>query len=772
MPYRTPGGKASTPRFSCLADLLAYYARVARNRQAILAPGHAPLTYGALWEWTNEVMRALRGIGVGTTDRVAVVLPEGPEALMARVAVAAGAACVPLYPGFTADEWRRYLADLRIAALVTCGDMASASRRAAAALRIPTLEVSLAPGQGLRALRRACSATGRAVPEGFASSSEDALILMTSGTTARPKRVPLTHANVCLSASNVAQSLELTPQDRLLSVLPLFHGHGLISGVLAALTAGSSVVATSGFDAQAFFRWLAEFGPTWFTAVPAIHRAVLVEAGRAKIRAANGSLRLVRSASASLPPDVLIGLEALFGVPVVECYGMTEAATQIAANPLGRRKLGSVGMPTGCEIAIMDGGARPLPAGERGEIALRGPTLTRGYDQDAAATASAFRDGWFRTGDLGYLDREGFLFIVGRTKQADIINRGGQKVAPAEVEAALLRHPDVTEAVVFPVAHRRLGEDVAAAVVLRRDAKVTPPSLRQFLAKTLARYKVPGRIGVVPGIAKRRDGKIDRDALVRAHAEERAGGRRRGKRHAPRSPLEEQLAQIWADLLELEDLSVDQDVFALGADSLSVTQLLSRLRTRFLVDIAFEDIFTAPTIAAQAARLEALQGRAAVASVDIDAAPTDAHGVSLSFQQQRILILSSLDPLGYNYHIVEVARLTGQLDAEALERSIATICQRHEALRTTYLASSGEPVQTVGTVCPHLERFDLAPCPTSARTPAVRLHVRQLLGEPFAMQKGPLVRAQLMRFDDRDHALVMKLHHLVTDGWSRRLLWE
>ena len=245
---------------------------------------------------------------------------------------------------------------------------------------------------------------------------DDAFILLTSGTTSRPKMVPLTHASVCLSAYNVGAALALGPRDRLLNVLPLFHAHGLISGVLAALAAGSSVVCTPGFDAAAFFGWLTEFRPTWYTAVPAIHRAVLSAAGRHKRGTQRSSLRLIRSASSSLPPDVLGGLEALFGVPVIETYGMTEAATQIAANPLGRRKPGSVGQSAGAEIAIMDDEGRRLPAGERGEIALRGPTITRGYDNDAAATESAFRDGWFRTGDLGYLDEDGYLFIVGRIK--------------------------------------------------------------------------------------------------------------------------------------------------------------------------------------------------------------------------------------------------------------------------------------------------------------------------------------------------------------------
>ena len=408
---------------------------------------------------------------------------------------------------------------IAVAALLTRADMNSASRHVAHTLGIPVIDLSTRPNEGAGAFSIVGQATRRIVDDEFASSADDAFILLTSGSTSRPKMVPLTHASVCLSAYNVGTTLALEPRDRLLSVLPLFHGHGLISGVLAALAAGSSVVCTPGFDAAAFFGWLTEFRPTWYTAVPAIHRAVLSAADRHKQAAQRSSLRLIRSASSSLPPKVLGGLEALFGVPVIDTYGMTEAATQIAANPLRRRKPGSVGQSAGPEIAILDGEGRRLPSGERGEIALRGPTITRGYDNDAAATESAFRDGWFRTGDLGYLDAEGYLFIVGRIKE--IINRGGQKVAPAEVEEALLSHPDVVEAAVFSVPHRRLGADVAAAVVLRPDAKVSAQRLRDFARERLAGFKVPGLIRIVPEIPKGAGGKIKRSELAAAFSKTR-----------------------------------------------------------------------------------------------------------------------------------------------------------------------------------------------------------------------------------------------------------
>jgi amino acid adenylation domain-containing protein len=758
--------------FSCLGDLLACYSRRAPGRSAILAPASAAVTYGMLWVRANEMVRRLRSLGIGRSDRVAVVLPNGPDAAVAMVAVAAGAVCVPLNPCFTADEWQRYFADLRIAALLTRADLESASRGVAHALGIPVFDLSPRPEDGPGAFELAGPPRRRPVDGGLAAGADDAFILLTSGTAARPKLVPLTHTSVCLSAHNAGAVLALGPRDRLLNVLPLFHAHGLISGLLTALATGSSVVCTPGFEAEAFFGWLSEFRPTWYTAVPPIHRALLSTTARRDHSAERCSLRVIRSASLSLPTHVLDGLEALFGVPVIETYGMTEAASQIAANPLARRKAGSVGKAAGAEIAIMDGEGRRLPSGERGEIALRGPTLTRGYDSDVTATEAAFRDGWFHTGDLGYIDRDGYLFIVGRIK--DVINRGGQKVAPREVEEALLMHPDVLEAVAFSIPHRRLGEDVAAAVVLRPDAAISPNRLRDFTRQRLARFKVPGLIRIVPEIPKTSGGKIKRAGLAAALdlVQPAARAKRAGTIIPPRSELEWQLANFWSDLLEVDAIGVDQDVFALGADSLTVTQMLSRLRARFGIEISFKDIFEAPTVAALAVRVQSAQADPAAGPLSLHGIPADAESVPLSFQQQRIHLLSRLDPTGCGYHVVEVARLSGPLDGDALEASIATICGRHEVLRSTFRERLGEPVLVVGKSAPRLERLDLRPCSPRKRAALIQQHAQQSLRQSFDLEKQPALRAELLRLDQEDHALVINFHHLVTDGWSQRLFWE
>ena len=444
--------------------------------------------------------------------------------------------------------------------------------------------------EGPRAFNLVGSAIRRAISGGdLAASANDAFILLTSGTTSRPKMVPITQASVCLSAYNAGAALALGPRDRLLNVLPLFHAHGLISGLLTALAAGSSVICAPGFEAASFFSWLRELRPTWYTAVPTIHRALLSAADHNKKRAQRSSLRLIRSASASLSRDVLDELESLFGVPVIETYGMTEAASQIAANPLERRKPGSVGKSAGAEIAIMDQQGRTLPVGERGEIVLRGPTITRGYDNDIAATESAFRDGWFRTGDLGYLDPEGYLFIVGRIK--DVINRGGQKVSPVEVEEVLLSHPDVLEAGAFAIPHKKLGENVAAVVVLRPNSEVSTPKLRDFARKRLAAIQGPRSNSDRAGDPQRSQREDQERRTVRCAFERRQRRREMTRRHHPARNWNRSCQACGRNCWSFARINVDQDVFALGADSLTMTQMLSRLRVRFGVDFSFRGYF-------------------------------------------------------------------------------------------------------------------------------------------------------------------------------------
>jgi oxalate---CoA ligase len=503
----------NAPRHLCIPSLLADYAERTPDALAILAPERAPLTYGRLQQHMDDVLQMLHVLGLGRHDRIALVLPNGPEMAVAFLAVAAGATCVPLNPACGMSEFDLYFTGLHAQAVIVQAGMDSPARAMAHAhsLRIIELSPVLEAEAGIFTLTGEQPAD--VVHREYAQSADVALVLSTSGTTARPRFVPLTHTAVCTAAHDMGVALALVESDRLLNVMPLFHGHGLIATLLASLTAGASVVCPPGFDSSRFFAWMTEFHPTWYSAVPTIHQAILGRAALHRETIASYPLRLIRSSSAALPPQVLTELERVFHAPVIEAYGMTEVPS-IACNPLPPRprKTGSVGVATGPEVAIMDDRGNLLPAGESGEVVVRGVSVMQGYDNDPLATRNAFTHGWLRTGDQGFLDTEGYLFITGRFKE--IINRGGEKIAPQEVDDVLMDHPAVAQAVTFAVPDARLREEIAAAVVLRQHAAATERDLRQFVATRLADFKVPRRVLIVEELPQGPIGKLQRLGLV------------------------------------------------------------------------------------------------------------------------------------------------------------------------------------------------------------------------------------------------------------------
>ena len=483
---------------------------------ALLSPGGmAPTTYSQLRATIERMGGQLRALGVRREDRVAIVLPNGEAMATAFLAVASCATAAPLNPRYREDELRFYLRDLCAKALVTLPGEAEAAQAAAP----ETLRVSLEGTAPKLDFSGAGTRTGAArAPEGtavdWAQPDEVALVLHTSGTTSRPKIVPLRQRNLTVSARNIGTGLGLTAEDRCLNVMPLFHIHGLVGALLASLGAGGSVACTPGFDAFKFFNWLDELAPTWFTAVPTMHQIVLSRAFRYQEVIARSRLRFVRSSSASLPTVVLEEVDRVFGVPMIEAYGMTEASHQMASNPLppGVRKPGSVGRGTGIDVAIMADDGRLLGARKRGEVAIRGPTVITEYENNPDATAGAFSDGWFRSGDQGYLDDEGYLFLTGRLKE--FINRGGEKVSPLEVDEVLLRHPAVAQAVAFAMPHAKLGEEVAAAVVLTEPGAATEREIHDFAAQHLTDFKVPRTVMFLAEIPKGPTGKVQRIGLA------------------------------------------------------------------------------------------------------------------------------------------------------------------------------------------------------------------------------------------------------------------
>ncbi|HEY5633366.1 MAG TPA: acyl--CoA ligase [Burkholderiaceae bacterium] len=484
---------------------------------ALTAPGIAPLTFGALRALAERTVAAYNAMGIGRNDRIAIVLDNGPEMAAAFVAVAAGATSAPLNPAYRADEFEFYLSDLDARGLIVQAGSASPAVEVARRLGVRIIELVPARDEGAGSFAlRDTSGGGGGAPDrpGFAEPDDVALVLHTSGTTSRPKIVPLTQRNVCASARNIREFLSLSAEDRGLNIMPLFHIHGLIAGVLAPLSAGGQVCCTPGFNALRFFAWMEEARPTWYTAVPTMHQTILARAANNRAVIEKNPLRFIRSSSSAMPTQVIREIEQAFGAPLVESYGMTEAAHQMAANPLPPRvrKPGTVGVAAGPEVAIMDESGKLLGANTTGEIVIRGENVTPGYENNPKANAENFTHGWFRTGDQGVIDDEGYLTITGRLKE--IINRGGEKISPREVDEVLMDHPAVQQVVTFAIPHDKLGEEVGAAVVLREGASLAERELREFAAKKLADYKVPRKVLFLDEIPKGATGKLQRIGLA------------------------------------------------------------------------------------------------------------------------------------------------------------------------------------------------------------------------------------------------------------------
>ncbi len=497
-----------------LKDLLA---RGADEAPALSAPSRAPLSFGALRILIDATLATLNGLGIGRNDRVAIVLPNGPEMATCFVACASGVASAPLNPGYRADEFEFYLSDLDAKALIV--DQGSASPAIDVARKLGVRIVDLVPqadaGAGSFVLSPRDAAATATAAGGHAQPDDVSMVLHTSGTTSRPKIVPLSQANLAASAVHIGRTLQFTADDCGLNIMPLFHIHGLIAGVLAPLAAGSRVFCTPGFNALKFFGWMDEAHPTWYTAVPTMHQTIVARGTKNTDVIARHPLRFMRSSSSSMPPQVIQELEALFHAPLIESYGMTEAAHQMASNPLppAVRKPGTVGVAAGPEIAIRDTASGALlPRGGTGEIVIRGPNVTAGYENNPKANDEGFADGWFRTGDQGVMDDDGYLSITGRLKE--IINRGGEKVSPREVDEILMDHPAVAQVVCFGMPHDKLGEEVAAVVVLRDGQAVSERELQTFVAGRAADYKVPKKILFMDEIPKGATGKLQRIGLA------------------------------------------------------------------------------------------------------------------------------------------------------------------------------------------------------------------------------------------------------------------
>jgi acyl-CoA synthetase (AMP-forming)/AMP-acid ligase II len=475
-----------------------------REDTAVILPEDGTkITYSALSSQILALVMELRRGGIGPADPVAIVLPNGLEFLATFLATTwARAVAAPLNPAYKVEEFRFYMEDASCkAVIVPPGE--HPARTAAAEMKLPLWEASCESAT----VRLQClSGPASGADTGPPRPDDIALFLHTSGTTSRPKGVPLTHANLMTSIRNIAQTYQLTPLDKSLIVMPLFHVHGLLGATLSTLHTGGTVVIPAKFSASAFWPQVAAHGVTWYSAVPTIHQVLLSRADADQ--APRSGLRFIRSCSSALAPAVFAQLQERFGAPVLEAYGMTEAAHQMASNPLPPepRKPGSVGRGTGVEIVILDEKGNIQPAGKQGEVSIRGANVMHGYLNNPKANAEAFTSGYFRTGDQGLLDVDGYLTLTGRIKE--LINRGGEKISPLEVDAALLEHPAIAEACCFAAADPKYGEEVNAAVVLKAPATVE--DIQEFCRQRLADFKVPKRIYIAQQVPRTATGKIQR----------------------------------------------------------------------------------------------------------------------------------------------------------------------------------------------------------------------------------------------------------------------
>ena len=746
------------------------------GRTALNGPGVDPLSYADLVSAIDAKIVQLHAFGLGCRDRICVVAQSGPQLASAVLTIACGAVCVPLNPKIADRDWTGYFTDFGISALVVEAGMAAGARAAADELGIPVIDLVAVRQPQAGYFDFQAAAQGQPTSRERAGPDDDALLLPTSGTTSRPKVVPLTHANIRRSADNMANAIELTRDDRLLNVLPLHHSYGLISGLITTVCTGAEIVCFGAFGVEEFFAALDEYRPTWMMGVPAIFDAIVSHAERHRL-VPSCRLRLLHSSASPLPAQSIDAIERLFDAPLIETYGMTEAASQIASNPMppGARRRLSVGRAAGPELQIIDPAGTELPQGGTGEVVVRGENLTRGY-QGVPRARDWTPSGWFRTGDLGYLDAEGYLFLVGRLKE--MINRGGEKISPQKVEQVIMEHPEVAEAAAFPYPHPRLGEEVGIAVVKVPGASVTSRGLRRFaaLSGALSMAETPRFVALVDAIPRTATGKPQRLRLADRLARPRDRAAPTARNGSPHSKTMARIAQILSDTIGIDHIGDDEDFFVLGGDSLSAVKVILHLREEFGVELDLRALFAAPTVA----ELTDAVVRSAPMEVQEDPAPqrgTDAdHTFKPTVVQERMLTCARSFPALPVYNLLMAFRITGALDTDALTHAVGALVSRHEALRTGFQRTGDgyearvHPASSIETAPVTVEDWSAIPRPHQDRL--LKEIARTAAWEPIELGKPPLFRTRLLRFGDGDYSLFFVFHHIICDAWSIDVLLE
>jgi amino acid adenylation domain-containing protein len=693
-----------------------------------------------------------------------LITPNGPEAATGFLGIAAACQCAPLNPGYREAELAFYFEDLK-PKLILHTD--ATPPPAAAQLNIRTARMCIdqaapAGSFSLPDLPSATTTTGL-LPE-------TALLLHTSGTTSRPKLVPLTWANLLDSARNIGDTLQLTAADRCLNVMPLFHIHGLVAALLSTLRVGGSVVCTPGLIAPSFFDWMDEFAPTWYTAVPTMHQSILARAPRHADSIRRSHLRFVRSSSAPLPLTVLGELEVTFGVPVIEAYGMTEAAHQMSSNPLppAARKPGSVGQAAGPDVAVLEADGAVVGAGDEGFVCIRGNNVTPGYLDNETANRESFRHGWFYTGDLGRMDNDGYLWLTGRSKE--IINRGGEKISPREVDEVLMEHPAIRQCLTFALPDSQLGEEVGVAVVVRAGNILDEAEVQRFAAARLADFKVPRRVFALDEIPVGPTGKLQRIGMAGRMGITADSWKPQPDSGAPASPaVTTAVAQIMRSVLNLSELDDDTGFFDAGGDSLLASRLLARLEAEFSKTLSIVDLFRASSANAIAARLTT----AAATTAEAAAVAARHEGPALTSGQVRLWLH---DQLGEDRLAAQSPRLfeiRGIVHSDRVREALVRIIERHEPLRTMIRSDGGTPRAELRPIEPlPWTVHDWTATPEERREASAREICVRETSRPFALDADLMVRASLHKLGADRWWLLVLMHHSATDGWSTQLLRE
>ncbi|MGA8258643.1 MAG: AMP-binding protein [Arenicellales bacterium] len=613
---------------------------------AVLAPGRRALTFDELLEQIDRVRGWLHGRGFGRGDRIALIATPGPETAVATLAIASCATCVPINPRATPEECGAILDATRSTGVLALGMTDPPAREPANELGIEWLQASIprdAPAGWLHLEGRCEESADRC---NLPFPDDTALLLCTSGTTARPKIVPSEHGRLVSRAEKTRRALGLTAADRCLNVMPLCYAHGLYTGVFTPLLQGGSVIYPPAFEAESFLRCLRDLDPTWYTAGASHHQEIARWLTERPGAAAGHKLRFARSGSARLPCRVRDLLERTLSVPIVEAYATSETGLITANPPHGPRKPGTVGASPDGDVAVLDENGEVLPIGE-GEVVVRGPTVFAGYENGNERGCDVFRNGWYRTGDLGYLDAEGYLTLTGRL--TEIINRGGEKVSPLEVDSVLLDHPAVAEAVTFGMQDATLGEAVAAAVKLQPDSNCGARDIRRFLLSRLAPFKVPQRIVFVSELPKGPTGKTFRKGLLE-HLQDVRVPSRRAETDADTRPIEKTLLGIWRDTLGRSEIGLDDDFFLLGGSSLSAVELLAGIEKELHVRLPLSSLIVSPSVREFARSLQANED-----SRQPVTAESDLVGVNITGSRTPMFAVGGRD--GHVFGLLGVGRM-------------------------------------------------------------------------------------------------------------------